>query len=293
MPSPGEGVNDKGYDKLYHKDFRNLLHHKRQTTIQITFGNNISNKAKYIYGHLDNLTSNNLSFITCSKPKHRLYSSLESISRNTLLKYHGALSSSVEELFKNSLPSNIGLIIDGWKGANQIFYCGIYYQFPDENGMKIRPLMAICPLVYERDHGAASYFETISATLEWYGLTIDNMLYLISDNCSTMQALARDYLECPFIGCYSHKMNLTVKRYLLYPERSFLIDKVRLICVKLRTMLNTAHLRELIKKPDGQSFIRLRNTMISMRNRDTDVLMPNEVEHRDIVTLTNDSKKFL
>ena len=39
--------------------------------------------------------------------------------------------------------------------------------------MKIRPLMAICPLVYERDHGAASYFETISATLEWYGLTID------------------------------------------------------------------------------------------------------------------------
>ena len=57
----------KGYDKLYshieihHKDFRNLLHHKRHTTIQITFGNNISNKAKNIYGHLDNLTSNNLS----------------------------------------------------------------------------------------------------------------------------------------------------------------------------------------------------------------------------------------
>jgi hypothetical protein len=204
----------KGYDKLYshienhHKDFLNHLHHKRQTTIQITFGNNISNKAKYIYGHLDNLTSNNLSFITCSKPKHRLYSSLESLSRNTLLKYHAALSSSVVELIKNSLPSNIGLIIDGWKGANQIFYCGIYCQFPDENGIKIRPLMAICPLVYERDHGAASYFETISATLEWYGLTIENMLYLISDNCSTMQALARDYLQCPFIGCYSHKMNL-------------------------------------------------------------------------------------
>jgi len=222
---------NKGYDKLYnhvenkHKDYLNVLFNKRQS-IQTIFECN-STKAKYIYGHLDNLCSNNLSFSDCSKAKHRLYSSLDPISRNSLIKYHTALSKAIANEIKNSLPTNIGLIIDGWKGANGIFYCGIYGQYPKDD-IKQRPLLAICPLVYERDHGAASYYATLNSTLEWYGLSCDNMLYLISDNCATMQCLSRDYLKCPFIGCYAHKMNLAVKRYLLVPERT--------ICVKLRTV---------------------------------------------------------
>jgi hypothetical protein len=174
-----------------------------------------------------------------------------------------------------------------------------------KDGNKQRPLLAICPLVYERDHGAASYFETLKSTLEWYGLNVDSMLYLISDNCSTMRSLARDYLYCPFIGCYAHKLNLAVKRWLCNPIRLRLIEKVRFICVKLRTMLNTAHLRELTLDDFVQPlidqetrwssifnmlqrFVRLRDTIILMQNRELDLLMPNEAEYRDILSLNID-----
>ena len=71
---------NKGYDKLFshvetnHKDFLNILYDKRKSVL-VAFGNT-SLKAKNIYGHLDDLTSNNRSFRDCSKPKYRLYSSL-------------------------------------------------------------------------------------------------------------------------------------------------------------------------------------------------------------------------
>jgi hypothetical protein len=84
--------------------------------------NTSSNKAKYIYSHLDNLTANNLSFNDCCKPKYRLYSSLNPIIRNTLIKYHSALSKEVANVIKYSLPAFIGLIIDGWLGANRLFF---------------------------------------------------------------------------------------------------------------------------------------------------------------------------
>ena len=85
---------------------------------------------------------------------------------------------------------------------------------------------------------------------------------MIADNCSTMVKLARDCLECPMIGCYSHKLNLAVKNWLglnytsthsnNYANRSEeqLVVIVREICIKLRTMLNSANLRELLLRDE-------------------------------------------
>jgi hypothetical protein len=100
------------------------------------------------------------------------------------------------------LPIKFGLVIDGWKGLDGVYYIGIYAIYI-LNGAKKKPLLALMPPLDETDHGAESHANSINETLQWYNKTVENVLYLVSDNCSTMQKLARDFLDIPFVGKFS------------------------------------------------------------------------------------------
>jgi hypothetical protein len=102
--------------------------------------------------------------------------------------------------------------------------------------------------------------ETIKVTLQWYGKTIDNIVYVLADNCQAMLTLMKTFLRKPHIGCASHKLNLAVKYYLgMSPkedskawhnrtpeqvERYRLVKVCHDVCVHLRTTLNIATLRD-------------------------------------------------
>jgi len=222
----------------------------------------ITEKAMNIYGHIDNIISNNKTLSSVSDIKDRLYSRLAPISRATLMKYINALAQEVYLYIKNDLPPKFGLSIDGWKGSNGYFYIGMYATYINKKNTAVSYLIAICPFISEVSHSAASYAETIDRTLNWYGRTTDSILYLVSDNCSTMTKLSRDILKCPFIGCYAHKLNLAIKNWLgmLYSsttsaayrnrtpdqvDRERLVIIIHNICIKVRSMLNIAGIREI------------------------------------------------
>ncbi|KAF7685211.1 hypothetical protein CDIK_4040 [Cucumispora dikerogammari] len=66
------------------------------------------------------------------------------------------------------------------------------------------------------------------------------MLYVIGDNCSTNKSIATK-VGIPLIGCYSHKLNLAVQKYL---SQFSSIDLVHKLMTMLFTPLNLEALRE-------------------------------------------------
>eukprot|EP01038_Epipyxis_sp_PR26KG_P007280 gene7280-9922_t len=234
-----------------------------------------SDKARTIYGHIDRVISNNLSFRSVEYPTERLYTTLPEITRQLLVKYIIALSNEVCEKIKSELPDKFGLLLDGWKGNDKVFYIGLYavYYVVDlekNNGEKLfrRVLLSIMPPIYESDHSAWSHSESIKSTLEWYGKTTECVLYVVSDNCATMRCMTRDHLLVPFIGCYAHKLNLAIKFWLgihiadksspAYASRSEdqkdrerLVSIVHDVCVAARNVLSSARQREVM----GDDFV--------------------------------------
>lgn len=204
---------------------------------------------------------------------------------------------------------------------------GIYATYVS-NGVKKRPMLAICPFLNETTHMALSHYDTIVATLNYYEKTIADLLYMIGDNCSTMRKLAREHLQIPLIGCYSHKLNLAVKNWLgmaytsevsvaftgrsqcqLEREKSVMI--VHKICTKMRTMINTAKLRELLNL-DYKSilidqntrwlsisnmvarFVELYPAIQELANNDLELstLMPTHVQMNKIRSLSTELKNI-
>ena len=108
----------------------------------------------------------------------------------------------------------IGIVLDGWTDQDKTYYVGIFAHYVVDGVFKRLPI-AICPPVVETSHSANSHYLTIQSILGWYGKSVDDIAYIISDNCSTMKSLAGgDFLNKPFIGCASYKLNLAVKRFL-------------------------------------------------------------------------------
>ncbi|KAH9123596.1 hypothetical protein AeMF1_005451 [Aphanomyces euteiches] len=79
---------------------------------------------------------------------------------------------------------------------------------------KKTPLLAMAPLLDDDRLDAPAHVNFIRETLKIYGKSMDNVAFFVGDNCSTNGYIAR-LCGVPLIGCYSHKFNLAVKRWLL------------------------------------------------------------------------------
>jgi hypothetical protein len=60
--------------------------------------------------------------------------------------------------------------------------------------------------------GATEHRDFIEATLEINEKSLDDVLFLVGDNCSTNLALA-ELCGIPLVGCASHRLNLAVQPY--------------------------------------------------------------------------------
>jgi hypothetical protein len=82
------------------------------------------------------------------------------------------------------------------------------------------------------DYGADSHLESIEKFLTNLGKTMVNVTVMMGDNCTTNLSLANKANK-PFIGCYSHRLNLAVKSF-VRPQQ-LLLSKINSLMVFLWT----------------------------------------------------------
>ena len=113
------------------------------------------------------------------------------------------------------LPNRFGILFDGWDNGNSTNYCGILVNWFDKEKDVVRTyLLRLAPLIRCDDFGADSHIETIGIFLEKVGKSWENVAVVMGDNTETNLAIVRRSGK-PFLGCFSHRLNLGVKVFLI------------------------------------------------------------------------------
>jgi hypothetical protein len=139
------------------------------------------------------------------------------------------------------LPEKFIVMFDGWDDGRSTNLIGIFVVFwcvvRKEN---LVYLLRLAPLVSCDDYGANSHIESIGVFLRRFEKDWINVVGIIGDNCSTNLAIARR-TDKPFVGCYSHRLNLGVALFLEgYDVEITIISK---LMVALKTKKNCGRLR--------------------------------------------------
>jgi hypothetical protein len=219
-----------------------LILAKRAGRLSVFTG--VSSKASNYYGHLDNIITLNEPFSIVDNATYRLYSKLEPMTRTTLMTTIRKVTAQVTEKITNALPEKFGLVFDGWTSPDKTHYVGMFAIY-NKDDQVCRPLLAISPLLDETDQSAESYDAWIVSTLNCFKKSMDNVLYLSSDNCSTNLKIARVCSNKEFVGCHSHRLNLAVNEFMEVPERKSKVDIVHAIMKKCRKTKNLARIRNI------------------------------------------------
>jgi hypothetical protein len=268
----------------------------------------VDKKSNNIFRWIQWIVVDNLPFAFVEKKLSRENSCLDPISRGTVMKYLDCLAWETTLVLANLLPEKFALAFDGWDDGNSRNYFGVFVVWWDDKRACNRVyLLRICPLVRSDDYGAASHLESIEAFLLDVGKTIENVSVFLGDNCSTNIALAH-LADKPFIGCYSHRLNLAVKLHLVTHEH--LLQKVNSMMSLLSSKKNCGRLRRggcklkpvklFVIKWSGifnmvQRYLQLRPFLIAgfwVNFQPLLERLPNAVEHNTLTEMFEDLKKF-
>jgi len=111
------------------------------------------------------------------------------------------------------------------------------------NGSIDCALLAFSPLLEESDYSAESHKHFLEYHLGVYGKSLDNVICLVGDNMNTNKRLA-GICDKPLVGCAAHRFNLECQRYLERQPYKSILAKINTLMTKLRTLKNSAMLRE-------------------------------------------------
>ncbi|KAG3117837.1 hypothetical protein PI125_g3415 [Phytophthora idaei] len=132
-----------------------------------------------------------------------------------------------------------GVMYDGWIHGTMHFVA-VYGQYV-VGGQLRRTLLAVSPLD-ERSQDADAHIALLCNVLAVYNKTIDMILFLVADNCSTNHSIVNK-LGIQLVGCASHRFNLAVKKFLT--EHEDLLHQVNNLMLQLRQPNNAAELFKL------------------------------------------------
>ena len=268
----------------------------------------VDKTSQNIYGWIDWVITENLPFSFVEKPTTRKYARKDPISKYTLLKYMDQLGFEVEGKLSLLLPDRFGILFDGWDNGNSTNYCGIFVNWYDKERKAVRTyLLRLAPLIRCDDFGADSHIETIGVFLANVGKSWDNVAVVMGDNTETNLAIARRSGK-PFLGCFSHRLNLGVKVF-LRPYRVEL-ELVNSLMVALSSKKNCGRLRAggCKLRPVRQHEIRWSGTFRMVKQylairpflnvhpwnvlNAILVLLPSPVQDARLLNLYDDLKKF-
>jgi hypothetical protein len=199
-----------------------------------------SSDAKAYFGWIELIIENNYPFEYVENRIVKKYTNLPSVSSKTIKKYIGELSELVSQKVKAALPSRFGLILDGWSNGTSDHVVAVFATCSHECGA-FTILLGINELDDPTNQNAANHVDYIKKLLEKVGKDSKCIDFLVGDNTNLNPAIARN-LGVPFIGCYSHKLNLAVKAY--QDGYSVIIRKVEEVMIALRTNNNFGILKE-------------------------------------------------
>ena len=204
---------------------------------------NISEKAHNIYGWLHWVITDGYPFsFVDKKDTTQQYSRLKSTCAKTLVSYMSKVTTAVESKITNSLPSQFGIMVDGWSEmSTSTHYIGVYTVYA-KDGKRISVMLAFAPLIDETTMSADSHIDLILFALSVYKKSINNIQFMVADNENLNKAVA-DKLGVPLIGCASHIFNLAVKNCVSVGQLHE-IDNVNKIMVKLSGLKKSAELRK-------------------------------------------------
>jgi hypothetical protein len=182
------------------------------------------------------------------------------------------LKKEISQEISTKLVTKFGLVFDAWSSSGIHFVC-LFASSP-----LFSVLLKFSPFENEENLSAQSLKDFVLDTLEIYGKTLEDVLFLVSDNCSVNICLA-SRLELPLIGCASHRFNLAVKEY-LHPHESVL-KKINELMKKFSTIKGKAwlskrsHLRPVMRNSTRWSitftmvdrFLYFRNILNDLKQR--------------------------
>lgn len=123
---------------------------------------NISEKAHNIYGWLHWVITDGYPFsFVDKKDTTQQYSRLKSTCAKTLVSYMSKVTTAVESKITNSLPSQFGIMVDGWSEmSTSTHYIGVYAVYA-KDGKRISVMLAFAPLIDETTMTADSHIDLI------------------------------------------------------------------------------------------------------------------------------------
>ncbi len=169
-----------------------------------------NSKTLKVYGWLHLVINGLQPFSILENPAFRNSVRLEAVSYKNFVKYMQLLTSCVEQKIESLLPSKIALVFDGWT-SNSTHYIALHATFPSEFALGYsKILLGFSPLEDEKRLDAESHMSYIKFVLGLFDKSIDDVVALIVDNCSTNHSVA-EKVSTSFIGCASHRYNLAVQ----------------------------------------------------------------------------------
>lgn len=155
----------------------------------------------------------------------------EFMCSKTYKKYLELVADELRMVIKKELPDKFVLVFDGWKGTNDDHFVGIFACYSTKETGPCAVLLSLSEMIGE-GFTAETHKNHILSVLAAYGKSIDNVLCVVGDNCNTNKALAVQ-LNVPLLGCYSHRLNLHVKK--MIADKADLVKKVEDLMIALRT----------------------------------------------------------
>lgn len=123
------------------------------------------------------------------------------------------------------------------------------------NGSKVeRIFVSMAPMQKpenedETHFGAVAHVEHLKAVLAMYGKSLDNVSFLVGDNCSVNKKFAK-LLKIPLVGCALHRLNLAVEKLFETEKIADLLKIVKTFMQGLKSLKNTAIMRQYLHEDD-------------------------------------------
>ncbi len=157
------------------------------------------------------------------------------------MKYIAILTEHVEKKISSVLTSNSAIAFDGWTTGSDHYVC-VSATHPPESEIRYNTrLLAFSTFEDSTSQSTKSHVEFLQFVLGVYGKSLDNVIALIADNCSTKRSIS----ECcskPIWGCSSHRYNLAGMDFI--DTHKVVIEKVSVLMSRLCYSMAAAKLRE-------------------------------------------------
>lgn len=122
---------------------------------------------------------------------------------------------------KEKLPKRFGIIFDGWSNDGY-HYIATFAVFGKGNE-RVQVLLNFGSL--EDSYTAEDHVKHFTDVLEVYDRQTTDILFLVSDNCTTVKRVAV-LLKLPLVGCACHRLNLAVNKIYELQENAQVLNKV-------------------------------------------------------------------